>query len=222
VSARLVTSYCPRMPNEFHGFSVKTNNLVCDPVSLPPAIEFVRYADRKINHNFSLAIIVLNDMFCPRCGKADQLPETYCRQCGVFLPDLSKPVKREIPPEAHLKANTVLNSLTIIVSFTLSFLLFAIIPDKHPLIYVTAGLLIAIGAWHIQTLIRTQKLKKQWKRRTPLTEIQAPSSETQAAAFKSASTAELLDQADFAGTLPASVTEHTTRHLVERSQPKTS
>jgi hypothetical protein len=139
----------------------------------------------------------------------------------VFLPDLSKPVKREIPPEAHLKANTVLNSLTIIVSFTLSFLLCAIIPDKHPLIYVTVGLLIAIGAWHIQTLIRTQKLKKQWKRRTPLTEIQAASPETPPA-FKSASTAELLDQADFAGTLPASVTEHTTRHLVERSQPKTS
>ena len=160
-------------------------------------------------------------MFCPRCGKADQLPETYCRQCGVFLPDLSKPIKREIPPEEHLEANTFLNSLTIIVSFTLSFLLFAVVPDKHPLIYVTAGLLIAIGAWHIQTLIRTQKLKKQWKRRTPLTEIQAASSETQPA-FKPASTAKLLDQADFAGTLPASVTEHTTRQLAEKPQPKVS
>lgn len=98
-------------------------------------------------------------MFCPRCGKAEQLPETFCRQCGLFLPDLSKPVKRELPPEEHLKANTVLNSLTIIVSFTLSILLFGFRPGTHPLIYVTAGLLIAIGAWHIQTLIRTQKLK---------------------------------------------------------------
>ena len=158
-------------------------------------------------------------MFCPRCGKADQLPETYCRQCGLFLPDLSKPVKREIPPEEHLKANTVLNSLTIIVSFTLSILLFAVIPDKHPLIYVTAGLLIAIGGWHIQTFIRTQKLKKQWKQRTPLTEVQAASPETQPA-FKSASTAKLLDQADFGNTVPASVTENTTRHLVEKARPK--
>ena len=160
-------------------------------------------------------------MYCPRCGKAEQLSETYCRQCGLFLPDLSKPIKREIPPEEHLKANTVLNSLTIIVSFTLSFLLFAVVPDKHPLIYVTAGLLIAIGAWHIQTFIRTQQLKKQWKRRTPLTEIQAKTPETQPA-FKSASTAELLDQADFKNTLPASVTEHTTRHLVESPQPKST
>lgn len=160
-------------------------------------------------------------MFCPRCGKAEQVPETYCRQCGLLLPDLSKPAKREIPAEEHLKANTVLNSMTIIVSFTLSILLFVVKPGRHPLIYVTAGLLIAIGAWHIQTYIRTQKLKKQWKRRTPLTEPEAGSAETQPA-VKSASTGELLDQADFADSIPASVTEHTTRHLVERSQPKVS
>ena len=148
-------------------------------------------------------------MYCPRCGKAEQAPETFCRQCGLFLPDLSKPVKRETPPEVHLKANTVLNALTIIVSFTMSFLLFAIVPNKHPLIYVTAGLLIAIGVWHIQTFIRTQQLEKQWKRRVPLTEMEA-GSETERA-FKSAPTAELLEQADFRNTVPASVTENTTR-----------
>ena len=157
-------------------------------------------------------------MYCPRCGKAEQVPETFCRQCGLFLPDLSKPVKRELPAEEHLKANTVLSALTIIVSFTLSILLFAVVPDKHPLIYVTAGLLIAIGAWHIQTFIRTQKLKKQWKRKAPLSEIEAalPAAER---ASKSASTAKLLDEADFRNTVPASVTENTTRHLIE-PQPK--
>ncbi len=134
----------------------------------------------------------------------------------MFLPDLSKPIRREIPPEEHLKANTVLNAMTIIVSFTLSFLLFAIVPDKHPLIYVTAGLLIAIGAWHIQTFIRTLKLKNQWKRRTPLREIQTATQPE----LRAAPTAELLNEAESSGTLPTSVTEHTTRHLVERSQPK--
>ena len=135
-------------------------------------------------------------MYCPRCGRAEQVPETFCRQCGLFLPNLSKPVKREIPPEEHLKANTVLNSLTIVVSFTLSILLLASVPDKHPLIYVTVGLLIAIGAWHIQTLIRTEKLRKQWERRAPLSEIEAGLPETERA-FTSASTAQLLDPADF-------------------------
>jgi hypothetical protein len=160
-------------------------------------------------------------MYCPRCGKSEQVPETFCRQCGLFLPDISKPFKRELPPEDHLKANTALSLLTILVSFTLSFLLFAIQPGRHPLIYATAGILIAIGGWHIQTLIRTQKLKKQWKRRTPLTaaETGLPESERE---FKSAPTAKLLDQADFADKVPASVTEDTTRHLVERSGPTVS
>jgi hypothetical protein len=158
-------------------------------------------------------------MYCPRCGKADQTPETFCRQCGLFLPDFSKPGKRELPPEDHLKANTVLNALTVFVSFTLSFLLFAIVPDKHPLIYATAGILIAIGAWHIQTFIRTQKLRQQWKRRTPLSDIESDLPATERA-VKSASTAKLLDEADLANAVPASVTEHTTRHLVERSRPK--
>ena len=159
-------------------------------------------------------------MYCPRCGKAEQVAETYCRQCGLLLPDLSKPPKRELPPEDHLKANTVLNALTILVSFTLSMLLFVVQPGSHPLIYATAGLLIAIGAWHIQTLIRTQKLKKQWKRRTPLT-VETASSEPERA-FNSASTAKLLDPANFANAVPVSVTENSTRDLVERSLPRGS
>ena len=154
-------------------------------------------------------------MYCPRCGKAEQTPESFCRQCGLFLPDLSKPLKRELPPEDHLKANSVLSALTISVSFTLSFLLFAILPSPHPLIYVTAGLLIAIGAWHIQSLIRTEMLKKQWKQRRPLTE---PHNETERA-FKSASTSRSLNEANFANAVPPSVTENTTRHLAESRKP---
>ena len=154
-------------------------------------------------------------MFCPRCGKAEQLSETYCRQCGFFLPNLSKPVKLERTPEEHLNANTVLNLLTIVVSFTLSTLLYAFLAfrsDTHPLIYVTASLLIAIGAWHIQTFIRTQQLKKQWKRRTLLSETKAELPKT-TPALESASTGKLLDHADFPNTLPTSVAEKTTRHL---------
>ena len=162
-------------------------------------------------------------MFCPKCGKAEQLPETFCRQCGLFLPDLSKSGRRELPPEDHLKANAVLSSMTIITSLTLSILLFAFFgssSDTHPLIYVTAGLLIGIGAWHIQTLIRTQKLKKQWKRRTPITEI-GTALHQPPPPIESATTAKLLDPADLSGTIPASVTENTTRHLAERVLRKT-
>ena len=58
--------------------------------------------------------------------------------------------------------------LTIIASFTLAILLYAILgfrENTHWLIYATAGLLIAIGGWHIQTFIRTRQLRRQWQRR---------------------------------------------------------
>ena len=148
-------------------------------------------------------------MFCPKCGKADQAVESYCRQCGTFLPDLSKPFKPESPPEEHLKVNTVLNMMTIIVSFSLAALLYIVLgfrPETHWLIYLTAGLLIAIGAWHIQTFIRTRKLKQQLKRRYPRKEKQLE---------KSGPTGKLLPDADFENAVPASVTDHTTRHLAE-------
>ena len=159
-------------------------------------------------------------MFCPKCGKAEQLPETYCRQCGIFLPDLSKPVKREHPAEEHLKANTVLSVMTIVTCFTLATLLFGLKPGTHPLIYVTAGLLIAMGGWHIQTFIRTRLLKKQWKKRNPPAEAETASDETQPS-LQTASTAKLLDQADFSDTVPASVVENTTKHLVGKT-PRSS
>jgi hypothetical protein len=149
-------------------------------------------------------------MFCPKCGKPDQSSETYCRQCGVFLPDLSKPVKREHPPEEHIKVNSVLSLMTVIVSFTLAILLYSIMgfrPGTHPLIYVTASLLMAMGGWHIQTFIRIRKLKKQWTLRSP------NGGKENEPAFEKILTAKLLDRPDFSNVVPTSVTETTTKHL---------
>ena len=106
-------------------------------------------------------------MYCAKCGKPDQKPESFCRRCGTYLPDPSKPYKKERPPDEHLKANTVLSALTIVASFTLAALLYIFLafrPDTPILIYVTAGFLLAIGGWHIQTLIRTTMLRKQLKK----------------------------------------------------------
>ncbi len=149
-------------------------------------------------------------MFCPKCGKSDQSPETYCRQCGVFLPDLSKSLKSGQTPEDHVKANTVLSIMTIVVSFTLSILLWWMLSfrdDAHPLIYVTAGLLIAMGCWHIQTLWRTLLLKKHLKNNKRHSNVEIES--------EMASTDKLLEQPDFENMVPASVTDHTTKHLSE-------
>ena len=153
-------------------------------------------------------------MFCPKCGNPDQAPETYCRRCGIFLPDLSKPVRREATPEENLKVNTVLTLMTVIVSFSLAISLYVFLgfrPDTHPLIYVAAGLLIAMGGWHIQTFIRTRQLKRQWSRKYRSAKIEKGEDHEQA--FEQASTARLLPDADLNDIIPTSVTENTTKHL---------
>ena len=64
-------------------------------------------------------------MFCPKCGTPDQKPETFCRQCGIFLPDFDKLKRKETPPEEHLSANSILNIMTAVVSGALAILLHA-------------------------------------------------------------------------------------------------
>jgi len=105
--------------------------------------------------------------------------------------------------------------MTVIVCFTLAILLYAMLGFRdttHPLIYATAGLLIAMGGWHIQTFIRTRRLRKQWKRRGASFSSE-PGDDQQA--FGATATDKLLEQPDFENMVPASVTDHTTRHLAE-------
>lgn len=152
-------------------------------------------------------------MFCPKCGGRDQSPETYCRQCGTFLPDLSKAFKKNHLPEEHVKVNMVLSSLTIAVSFTLAAMLYTILafrPETHWLIYLTAGLLIAMGAWHIQTLWRTLLLKKHLKMNKPPRTI-----ELEGATL----TGSLLDEPNLNNVILASVTERSTK---SKSKPRSS
>lgn len=157
-------------------------------------------------------------MFCHKCGKADQAINAYCRNCGTFLADPSKPIRREASPEQNLKANTLLSLMTIIVCFTLAILLYSLLgfrENTHPMIYVTAGLLIAMGCWHIQTFIRMRQLNRQWKRRHG-----SADGEGQKLAgdreIERTSPAMLLNEPNFDGQIPASVTENTTRNLASK------
>lgn len=151
-------------------------------------------------------------MFCPNCGKSDQTEDTYCRQCGKFLPDFDNLKRRKTTPEEHLKANSVLNLMTAIVSLTLAILLyyFYLGKDDTPIIiYITAGFLTAMFAWQVQTFWRTLLLKKQ---------IAKPkqSEENKPQELKSIPANELLNEADFSDNVPASIAEYTTKNLKEK------
>jgi hypothetical protein len=144
-------------------------------------------------------------MYCPKCGQSDQAAETFCRRCGLFLPDLSKPVKTANTPQDHVTANTVLSSMTIAVCLVLAFLLYLMLafrPETHPLIYVTSGLLIAMAAWHVQTLWRSLLLRKHFKKQE-----QMRKESLEAGAPK------LIMEQNLDDFVPASVTERTTRDL---------
>ena len=151
-------------------------------------------------------------MYCPKCGKPDQTPDAFCRQCGNYLPDFDQLKKKEISPEEHLKANSFLNLLTAVVSLALAVTLYVIFlgrADTHWIIYLTAGFLTAICAWQVQTFWRTQLLKKHFRRQKELRkEVPAPAAPT-----LSTPTTELLPEADLRDFVPASVTERTTRDL---------
>ena len=108
-------------------------------------------------------------MFCPKCGNADQIEETYCRQCGIFLHDPSKPFKKkERPPAEHLRANTFLTVLSGVTSILMAVWLYSFLLrhwDVPPIVnYIVAGLLTANFAWQVQVFIRTMMLKKQINR----------------------------------------------------------
>ncbi|MEZ5421790.1 MAG: hypothetical protein R2682_01685 [Pyrinomonadaceae bacterium] len=149
-------------------------------------------------------------MFCPKCGNADQAPESYCRRCGIFLPDLDKPKKKAQTPIQNVNANAVLSGMTAVAAATLAILLYVMLgfrEDTHPLIYATAGFLIAITAWNIQTFWRSMLLRKHFKKPQRADDLQ-----TETPVLEMPANSE-LPAADYDNLVPPSVVDATTRQL---------
>ena len=66
-------------------------------------------------------------MFCPKCGKGEQTPDSYCRNCGDFLVDatnnasLTNRMLGISNPDKQLKFALTINLVTAIVSGLLLF-----------------------------------------------------------------------------------------------------
>lgn len=156
-------------------------------------------------------------MYCPNCGKADQTENTYCRQCGEFLPDFSKKNKSPFggnTPEEQINTNLSLNFLSGMVSLILATLLyanFAFRSGTSPIIYIVGAFLLAMCGWQFSTFAIGLKLKKNFSKRRLDKEMKIQErTQTQ---FESAKPKELLNEADFSDVVPISVTENTTRQL---------
>lgn len=164
-------------------------------------------------------------MFCPKCGTADQKENTYCRNCGDFLPDLTK--KNNLAfggntPEEQIKVSQKLNLLSAIVSFAVAILLYWAHwgkPNVSSTVYMAATFLLTIGLWQISNYVIGLKLKRHFNKRKEGSDNENKSAEKQ---FQSVQTNELLPEAELSKVVPTSITENTTRHLSKKINRKSS
>ncbi|NJM54485.1 MAG: zinc ribbon domain-containing protein [Blastocatellia bacterium] len=152
-------------------------------------------------------------MFCPKCGNANQQENSYCRNCGTFLPDFNKIAKRETTPEQQITISATFNFLSALISLILTILLHIFYTGKEGtpiIIYVVIGFLTANFFWQAQAYWRTLQLKKHLPKRRIETEVEEKIIDS---AF---STDKVLPQADFSNFVPPSVVEDTTKHLKQK------
>ncbi len=115
-------------------------------------------------------------MYCPNCGSRNQFVNSYCRNCGGFLPDFEKLAENRITPQQHLTVNSVLGGMTAVVSAALAIALywnFLGREDTHFLIYLTAGFLTAIFFWQVQVIWRNVILKRHLPERGAIPSVES-------------------------------------------------
>jgi hypothetical protein len=154
-------------------------------------------------------------MFCPNCGNVDQQENSYCRQCGIFLPDFDKISKRETTPEQQINISSTFNFLSAVASLILTVLLHISYTGKEGtpiLIYVVIGFLTANFFWQVQAFWRTRQLKKQFPKRNIETELEEKQS-IQTNLKKPLTTDKLLPEPDLQRVVPISVGAKTTKTL---------
>ena len=113
-------------------------------------------------------------MFCPKCGNADQHENSYCRNCGTFLPDFDKITKKETSPEQQITISSTFNFLSALISLILTILLHILYTGKEGtpiIIYVVIGFLTANFFWQAQAFWRVRQLKKQFPEMITLVKV---------------------------------------------------
>jgi len=166
-------------------------------------------------------------MYCPNCGTAEQQANSYCRNCGEFLPDISGKNKLAFggsTPEEQIRTNLFLNLLSAIVSLILAIALYATFwnrGDTLPIVYVVAAFLLAMSGWQVSTFIVGLKLRKNFDKRKSSTEADGREQEN-TKNFEPAKTRELLDEPNLDNIVPTSITENTTKNLSEKVKRKSS
>ena len=182
-------------------------------------------AQVSINLRAQAKICHLRTMFCPKCGKPEQVLETYCRGCGEFLTDSSNPLSilsRLVGANTtskQISLSLVINAVTAAVSGLLLVFLIGYFDGREArtlepapsiiyLVYIFLGL---VAAWQLFSFAINLNLRARFTRKN---ELPTPS----LAKGETSSSAPALPEADFENVVPGSVVEKETEILNNSQQ----
>lgn len=155
-------------------------------------------------------------MFCPNCGSAEQIANSYCRKCGEFLPDLKKNLKGSFggeTPQENVRAISSLSLIASVVSLLVAIWMYATNHSVPFVLHLAAAVLLCNAFWNLSNYYIVRKLaarlnlKRNESIEQPqvLPENKADSPQMQ---LPEADTNEFIT--------PNSITENTTRKLKTR------
>lgn len=165
-------------------------------------------------------------MFCPKCGKGEQAPDSYCRSCGEFLTDFSSKsylIKRLIggdSPKAQIKFNFAINALTgLAAAFLLGFLnghydaLYQKTGEVPPrIIYYVYVFLGLVFVWQLLgMLVNGRLLKRLYGEKKKALPAAPPAADAKTVATPE--TQRSLEPGHIDPVTPDSVTQQTTKRL---------
>jgi len=153
-------------------------------------------------------------MFCPKCGKGEQTPDSYCRSCGDFIVDpgnnasLVNRILGISNPERQVRFTLMIDLVTAIVSGLLLFFLMGYFDGSYkrtgmptpPIVYLVYVFLGLVSAWQLLsfTVGTTFRKKLSAGKKTAVLANQSQ---------------EALPPADHTNVVANSITEQTTRNL---------
>jgi hypothetical protein len=155
-------------------------------------------------------------MFCPKCGKGEQTPDSYCRSCGDYLVDatnntsLMNRILGISNPEKQMKFTLTIDLVTAIVSGLLLFFLMGYFDGSYsktgiptpPIVYLVYIFLGLVCAWQLLsfTVGTTFRKKLSAGKKTESLKDQSEARHS-------------LSAADEKDVVANSITEQTTRNL---------
>jgi len=158
-------------------------------------------------------------MFCPKCGKGEQAPDSYCRSCGDFLvgaaasTSLMTRILGISNPDKQVKFTLTIDLVTAIVSGLLLFFVMGYFDGASrrtgaptpPIMYLVYIFLGFVSIWQLLSFtVGTAYRKKLTAAKKTALSHEAPAS---------------LPSADVVNVVANSVTEQTTRNLDKVHRP---